>query len=96
MLGTILRGGACAAGLLILAGITGCQPQNGSSNSAMSGDVAGSTAMVNQGRFPAPIYSQDVQPSYALTGNAGAQDEWASRGNYYQAGNARITFPAAP
>lgn len=95
MLGTILRSGACAAGLLILVGVTGCQPQNGSSNS-MSSEGAGPTALVNQGRFPAPTYSQEAQPAYALTGDASAQDQWASMGNYYQAGNGRITFPAAP
>jgi hypothetical protein len=54
-------------------------------------------ALVNQGRFPAPTYAQEPQPAYALTGdNNNAREEWATLGNYYQVGNARVSFPAAP
>jgi hypothetical protein len=102
MIRNILRTGSCALGLIVLAGVAGCQPQsqNGSSSTSMlpaSGtEGAAPTALVNQGRFPAPMYSQEVQPAYALTGDTSAQQEWTSLGHYYQVGNARINFPAEP
>jgi hypothetical protein len=104
MFRTVLKTGACALGLVVLAGVTGCQPQsqNGSSSTtstSMNWSSQGSDggALVNQGRFPAPTYSQEAQPAYALTGdNNNAREAWATLGNYYQVGNARVSFPAAP
>jgi len=81
---------------LILVGVSGCQPQNGSSGTALGTEGAGGTVIANQGRFPAPVYSQDAQPAYALTGENSAQQAWAPFGSDYQVGNGRITIPAAP
>ena len=107
MLRNILKAGGVALGLAVIAGVAGCQPQsqNGSSNttstsmnwSTQGTEGAAGGAMANQGRFPAPTYAQEPQPAYALTGeNNDASQEWATLGNYYQVGNARISFPAAP
>lgn len=102
MLRNVLKAGACALGLVVIVGITGCQPQNGSSSTTStsmnwSTQNADGGALVNQGRFPAPTYSQEPQPAYALTGQDNdANQEWATLGNYYQVGNDRVSFPAAP
>lgn len=113
MLGTILKTGACALGLALIAGAAGCQPQSQNGSTGTTGtstsmnwsadratqgtEGAASGTLVNQGRFPAPTYAQEPQPAYALTGeNNNAREEWATLGNYYQVGNARISFPAAP
>lgn len=106
MLRTILKTGGCALGLALLAGLTGCQPQSHNDSTGTtttttslnwSSQGSDGGALVNQGRFPAPTYSQEAQPAYALTGdNNKARDEWATLGNYYQVGNARVSFPAAP
>lgn len=99
MLGTIVRAAACGVGLFFAAGVTGCQPQNqnGATTTTSLGNVgAEGGALVNQGRFPAPMYDQEAQPAYALTGDQSSQDAWASLGHYYQVGNDRISFPAAP
>jgi hypothetical protein len=99
MLGTIIRTGSCAVGLLLILGVTGCQPQNGSTTTPTSSlGTAGADriASANQGRFPAPTYSQDVQPAYALTGEQSTQDQWTSLAHDYQVGNGRISLPAAP
>lgn len=93
-------------GLAVLAGAAGCQPQSHNDSTGTtttttslnwSSQGTDGGALVNQGRFPAPTYSQEAQPAYALTGdNNNARDEWATLGNYYQVGNARVSFPAAP
>jgi hypothetical protein len=99
MLRTIIRAGSCAVGLLLILGGSGCQPQNGSTTtSTTSLGTAGADriASANQGRFPAPTYSQDAQPAYALTGDQATQDQWSSLAHDYQVGNGRISLPVAP
>jgi hypothetical protein len=98
MLSTILRTGSYGLGLVLLVAVTGCQPQNqnGATTTSLSAPGADGGALVNQGRFPAPIYDQEAQPAYALTGDQPSQDTWASLGHYFQVGNDRISFPAAP
>lgn len=90
--------GVGASAILALAG--GCaSSQEGVAstvnplNSTQGPGQAG--ALVNQGRFPAPTYSQEQQPAYALTGEPQPQPGAPASG-YYQAGNARIFIPPTP
>ena len=99
MLGTIVKAASCGLGVLFVIGAAGCQPQNqngATTTTSLGNGGAEGGALVNQGRFPAPMYEQETQPAYALTGEQSSQDAWASLGHYYQVGNGRISFPAAP
>lgn len=73
----------------------GCASQNGSSAELMNSTEGNgqAAALVNQGRFPAPMYSQDQEPNYALTGQERQSWAWAPVSGYFQVGNARILVP---
>jgi hypothetical protein len=93
-----MKVGLGATALIVAGALAGCaaQPQTGPMSSSGMTSQGGpqATALVNQGRFPAPMYSQEEQPSYALTGEDRGQ--WSPPDRYYQVGNDRIIFPATP
>jgi hypothetical protein len=101
MLRNFIRAGSCGLGLVVLAGMAGCAAQPQTNFDSVTLGASGTegpapTALVNQGRFPAPIYTQEAQPTYALTGNPASDAGWPSLGNYYEVGNARIILPPSP
>ncbi len=74
--------------------VVGCSPKTPSSAMSDGGLNTGGSqqaAMVNQGRFPSPMYSQEQQPSYALTGQD--QTNWVPPDRTVNAGNARVMVP---
>ena len=85
-----------AAGVAVATGCNGqnSNPQSTSGMSSQGGPLQ--AAVVSQGRYPAPNYSQEAQPAYALTGDTSDRSYWTPSGNEYQVGNARIVYPPAP
>ena len=87
--------GTCLALAMAVAAGCGSQGMNMQSPAMASAGGAIQPASINQGRYPAPTSSQDVEPAYALTGDVSHRTYWTPSGNVYQVGNGQIVFPPA-
>ena len=97
MLQGIIKAGAGTCFALAMVFAAGCASQGSSTQSPAMASAGGAIqpASINQGRFPAPAYSQDVEPAYALTGDLSDRTYWTPSGNTLQVGNGQIVFPPA-
>ena len=97
MLQGIIKAGAGTCLAVAMGVAVGCASQGMSAQSPAMASAGGAIqpASINQGRFPAPAYSQDVEPAYALTGDVTDRTYWTPSGNTLQVGNGQIAFPPA-